>query len=94
MNERTIVGTYVVRGHYGNYKVKVAKWEDPKMTWYFPLTPCCDATGKGMCGGDGYDGYTGCRACYHEVDGIFGNGWYSEELWQKALADREVVPVA
>ena len=35
---------------------------------YF-LTPCCGASGKGS------DGGIVCRACYHDVDDIYGDGW-------------------
>lgn len=34
-----------------------------------PLTPCCQASGKGC------DGYIGCRACYNEVSPFFGDCW-------------------
>lgn len=49
----------------------------------YPLTPCCGASGKG--GGNGVI----CRACYHDVDPMFGDcaplydvpgGWPTERI--------------
>ena len=34
----------------------------------FFLTPCCDASAKGM------DGGVGCRSCYEYVDQMYGDG--------------------
>jgi hypothetical protein len=39
----------------------------------YPLTPCCQATAKGM------DEYIGCRNCYEEVDSMLGACWTAEE---------------
>lgn len=40
----------------------------------YPLTTCCNATGKG--GGSGVI----CRSCYEDVDWEFGGGWYLSEI--------------
>lgn len=43
----------------------------------YPLTPCCQASGKG--GGNGVV----CRACYHDVETYFGDCWSAgdDEGW-------------
>lgn len=41
----------------------------------YPLTPCCQASGKG--GGHGVI----CRACYHDVHGGFGDCWDADGDW-------------
>lgn len=40
----------------------------------YPLTTCCQATGKGA----GYG--VVCRSCYAEVDWAFGDGWIISEM--------------
>lgn len=55
---------------------------DPR-NWLVILTPCCNASGKGLSDED--YGYVGCRHCYAEVDPKHGGVF--------TLAD-VVVPVA
>lgn len=98
----TPVGTYTI---YGEHVAEIVRYEETRtrsgqpLIWYYPLTPCCGATGKGLCAdtdpttGESWDGYTGCRKCYAPVADIYGNGWYSEDEWQEALNRRWVVPV-
>jgi hypothetical protein len=47
----------------------------------WPLTPCCQATGKGSTNSD-----TGviCRACYDDVDPFYGDFWTHDE-WKAEL---------
>lgn len=45
-----------------------ASWS--KKPYFYPLTPCCNATGKGSVAGD-YPCVV-CRSCYREVDPYFG----------------------
>lgn len=35
----------------------------------YPLTPCCQASGKGL------EDCIGCRACYREVEVYYGDVW-------------------
>jgi hypothetical protein len=59
--------TFIGRSDYGG-----------KITFY-PLSDCCQATGKGVEYGSG----VACRACYEELDAFYG-GFWSESDWQKA----------
>lgn len=47
---------------------------------YYPLTPCCAATGKGSVDG------TVCRSCYDLVDDAFG-GFATDETSARRLLD-------
>lgn len=95
MNETiTTVGTYEVTGYHAVHRCRVCRSEYGDHVTYYPLTTCCDATGKGLTDEATGDGFVGCRKCYREVDGIFGNGWYSEDEWQAAITHGEVRPVA
>jgi hypothetical protein len=40
---------------------------------FYPLTPCCAATGKGAESG------TVCRRCYRDVGYEYGGFWYADE---------------
>ena len=53
---------------HGNWVLADPDLSDPDAEYLIPLTPCCQATGKGS------DSPTGivCRACYRTVDGYFG----------------------
>lgn len=42
------------------------------------LTYCCGATAKGC------DGYTGCRACYREVNSALGGTYTESDIYIKA----------
>jgi hypothetical protein len=44
---------------------------------YAPLTPCCNASGKGVTYSE-----TGvaCRACYVDVDGKYGDSYTRDEV--------------
>jgi hypothetical protein len=49
-------------------------YDNSKVSFY-PLTPCCAASGKGS------ESETGvvCRKCYRTVDAGFGGFWYADE---------------
>ena len=49
----------------------------------YPVTTCCEATAKGTEWG------ICCRACYEEVDGLFGMAWNAEE-WAKDIAEGRI----
>lgn len=40
---------------------------------FYPLTPCCAATGKGG------ENATVCRNCYRDVGHEYGGFWYADE---------------
>ena len=44
------------------------------------LTPCCQASGKGLSDEATEEGYVGCRACYQEVDPKFGGILRADEI--------------
>jgi len=43
----------------------------------YPLTPCCQASAKGTEYG------TACRACYAEIDPVFGICWTTAEFEER-----------
>lgn len=53
----------------GGHIVLSETFGNSTMSW--ALTPCCNASGKGLDDGFG-GGMVGCRSCYREVDPIFG----------------------
>ena len=79
MDTTVLDGTYLLDGTYGTYEVKVARatYGDHKPL-YYPLTPCCDATGKGSMTAYG-EGCVACRSCHHEVDDAFGGCWVGDD---------------
>lgn len=61
--------------------VVAADWTKPGEAEYiYPLTPCCNASGKGLMDDDSGEGYVGCRSCYQEVDPKFGGDTREVEL--------------
>lgn len=50
----------------------------------FPTTECCGATATGS------EGATCCRACYEEIDPVFGICWSPAE-WAEEPCSRELV---
>jgi hypothetical protein len=88
-NEVTIVGQYAISGFWGNYEIKVARVDYGNGPLYYPLTPCCDASGKGM----DYEYGVGCRSCYQEVDPVFGGCWTSDEEFNTEVARGSLKPV-
>lgn len=66
------LGRFTIEGYYGTYEVPIVRADHG----IYPLTPCCEATGKGM---DTETG-VGCRACYEEIDPIFGACWTPDEF--------------
>lgn len=79
-----VLGLFDVWG----FRCKVARSGDIR----YPLTPCCEASGKGLMDDDTGEGYVGCRSCYHEVDPLFGTCWVGDE-WADALAGGGVTKV-
>lgn len=72
--------SYRLDGVYGTYIVRVARSQyGEQHTVYVPLTECCEASGKGSMDIDG-EGITVCRACYAEVDPMFGACWVGDEF--------------
>lgn len=69
-----VVGTYTLGGEWCDIKATIVRNGD----LYYPLTPCCQATGTGT------DDGTCCRVCYDNVDSIFGIVW-TELEWTKEL---------
>lgn len=66
---------------YGDLVIRPSKEE----SWipadkYVGLTGCCGATAKGC------DGYTGCRACYDEVDSRLGATLGNSDIYMKVRA--------
>jgi hypothetical protein len=47
---------------------------------YYPLTPCCGASAKGMENG------IGCRSCHQPVPDAFGAAWVGVEALTQGLA--------
>lgn len=47
--------------------LSVALYIDDNFKMFYPLTSCCEASGKGMEGG------VGCRSCYEYVGDMFGD---------------------
>lgn len=78
----TTVGRYNLNGFFGTYTITVMRDGDI----FYPLTPCCNATGKGM----DYEHGVGCRSCYNEVDSVFGTCWVGDDAFAKAIADGEL----
>lgn len=39
----------------------------------YPLTPCCQASAKGL------EDCIGCRGCYREIDPLYGDVWSLED---------------
>jgi hypothetical protein len=79
------VGKYLMDTEWGEIEVVVARNQYGDSVMYYPLTPCCGATAKGM------ESYVGCRSCYEEVPSALGSGWYSDEEWERAVAEGWVV---
>jgi hypothetical protein len=65
----TIITTQVVDPTSGGF-IAV----DTEIGLAYPLTLCCNASGKG--GGEGVI----CRSCYMDIDWGFGAGWTLEDL--------------
>jgi hypothetical protein len=49
------------------------------------LTPCCNASGKGLYDEDADRGYVGCRRCFNPVDDIHGSCFSDEEFKDDTL---------
>lgn len=74
--EPTYIGTFTI---WGEEDIVVYSSYD----YYYPVTTCCEATAKGTEWG------ICCRACYEEVDSMFGMGWTQEE-WDRDIAEGRI----
>lgn len=75
-NEPKYLGTFTI---WGEENIAVYTSYD----YIYPVTTCCEATAKGTEWG------ICCRACYEEVDSMFGMGWTPED-WAQDIAEGRI----
>ena len=57
---------YPLEVESGTDYVHMMKVDGPRGTYYYPLTPCCDASAKGTEWGPS------CRGCYRDLPEVYG----------------------
>lgn len=66
VNYTQLPDRYPLEVESGTDYVHMMRVDGPRGTYYYPLTPCCDASAKGTEWGPS------CRKCYRDLPEVYG----------------------